>query len=1054
MQINKISKIEIGFDKIGKIYHLADIHLRNLKRHGEYKTVFQRTIAAIKETIVQGDIIFLGGDIVHAKTDMTPELVQSVQEFLKMFADLAPTILITGNHDANLNNKSRLDALTPIVNALEHPNLIYLKDSGIYQIADKHFVVMSVFDKPKDFIKASDFEGTCKIALHHGAVNQASTDAGFQLTNEHVNTATFDGFQLTLLGDIHKPAQYLNEAKTIAYCGSLIQQSHSESLIHGMLIWDTSTFESTFIPISNDFCYFTVDVINGQYNELPATIADKKIRLRVRSKNTDSADVKKILAIIKATHKIEEFTVQKINDLTSTGNRISKINVGDVRDIEYQNSLITKYLDNKFALSEEVLDGIRQLNRTINSGLPKTEVARNIHWIPKRFEFSNMFSYGENNVIDFSDLKGVYGIFAPNASGKSTMLDSLTYCIFDKCSRTSKAVNVLNMKATSFSCKFQFELYGKQYFIEKKGSRGRGGHVRVDIDFYMLDDVGQQESLNGKERSDTNDSIRSILGTYDDFILTALSIQGNNSGFIDMAQRERKDLLAQFLDINIFDELYNVASLEIKEVATLVKENQRQDYSTKLADAERRIQLYQVAYNDHLSKKNVLSQKLEDLTSEILKHTEKLIPIDVQVRELVDIQKEFDSVQELIRKNKLSIADNEEKINLLQEENSNIQKDIQDIDIDTLLKDRESLLKKERDINSEVDKLKLIVKHKLEKMEKLSSLEYDENCSFCMDNIFVKDAIETKESIEKDKDLARSLLERLKLLVEEIHATDHVIDLKIKLDDSKARLAKNLSIQQSIQHEISSKHIALVKLESKSKDLDIELTNYNSRAAAISHNKILNESIKLLTSEKLSLKKDLEDIDRQVSSSYSNLNLAMREKESNMESISKLKELIKLNQFYQYYLEAINRDGVPYDLIATTIPFIEQEINNILSQLVDFNLIIEMDGKNINCYIAYDTDRFWPIELTSGMEKFISSLAIRTALINISSLPRPNFLAIDEGLGSLDATYLSDFGTFLSYLESQFTFIIMISHIENSKDIVTNTIEINKINGSSNVYHV
>ena len=74
-----MTKFDIGIEKIDKIYHLADIHIRNLKRHNEYKMVFSRTVDAIKNTIGPNDIIFLGGDIVHAKTDMTPELVQSVQ---------------------------------------------------------------------------------------------------------------------------------------------------------------------------------------------------------------------------------------------------------------------------------------------------------------------------------------------------------------------------------------------------------------------------------------------------------------------------------------------------------------------------------------------------------------------------------------------------------------------------------------------------------------------------------------------------------------------------------------------------------------------------------------------------------------------------------------------------------------------------------------------------------------------------------------------------------------------------------------------------------------
>lgn len=206
-----IKKIDIGIDFVYRIYHISDIHIRNLKRHTEYRTVFNRTADYIRSTITKNDIIFLGGDIVHAKTDMTPELVQNVQEFFKLFADIAPTILITGNHDCNLNNKSRLDALTPIVNALGHKNLYYLKDSGVYQIGDKHFTVMSVFDKPKDFIRAHQFDADYKIALHHGAVNNATTDIGFRLVNDNVDLDLFNGYTLCILGDIHKPDQLLQE---------------------------------------------------------------------------------------------------------------------------------------------------------------------------------------------------------------------------------------------------------------------------------------------------------------------------------------------------------------------------------------------------------------------------------------------------------------------------------------------------------------------------------------------------------------------------------------------------------------------------------------------------------------------------------------------------------------------------------------------------------------------------------------------------------------------------------------------------------------------------
>jgi DNA repair exonuclease SbcCD ATPase subunit len=100
---------------------------------------------------------------------------------------------------------------------------------------------------------------------------------------------------------------------------------------------------------------------------------------------------------------------------------------------------------------------------------------------------------------------------------------------------------------------------------------------------------------------------------------------------------------------------------------------------------------------------------------------------------------------------------------------------------------------------------------------------------------------------------------------------------------------------------------------------------------------------------------------------------------------------------------------------------------------------------------VYDNDNYWPLELTSGMEKFIASLAIRTSLINITSLPRPNFLAIDEGFGVLDSDNLNSMYMLFDYLKSQFGFIMCISHIDAMRDVVDKLVEIKKENGYSKI---
>ena len=76
-----IRRIPVEFDKLKHIHHLADVHIRNLKRHREYKQVFDTLYIQIKKQ-TDDSIIYIGGDICHAKTEMSPELIEMVSLFL------------------------------------------------------------------------------------------------------------------------------------------------------------------------------------------------------------------------------------------------------------------------------------------------------------------------------------------------------------------------------------------------------------------------------------------------------------------------------------------------------------------------------------------------------------------------------------------------------------------------------------------------------------------------------------------------------------------------------------------------------------------------------------------------------------------------------------------------------------------------------------------------------------------------------------------------------------------------------------------------------------
>ena len=136
------------------------------------------------------------------------------------------------------------------------------------------------------------------------------------------------------------------------------------------------------------------------------------------------------------------------------------------------------------------------------------------------------------------------------------------------------------------------------------------------------------DSLNGEQRVYTNRNIRGYLGYYEDFVLTALSLQNNNTGFIDKTQVEKKDLLAQFLDITVFEELYRVANEEIKEVEVLLKHFKDLDFTQQLIDSEEQLQIHEADYKNYEKIKDSINKKREKINDRIVEQTSNLLKLD------------------------------------------------------------------------------------------------------------------------------------------------------------------------------------------------------------------------------------------------------------------------------------------------------------------------------------------------------------------------------------------------------------------------------------------
>jgi DNA repair exonuclease SbcCD ATPase subunit len=1049
----EIEKSGLPLSRVDRIHHISDIHIRNYKRHAEYNRVFENLYAKIKSNLTDNDLIVLTGDIVHSKTDVTPELFNEVQKFFNGLCNIAPVLMIPGNHDANLNNSHRLDALTPIVNALSNPRLQYCKDTTILRLANVDFYHWSVFDEKKNYPLPFEDSQT-RIALFHGPVNNSITEAGFKIENDNIKVDDFKGFDLVLLGDIHK-TQFLNPQKTIAYPGSLIQQNHGEEREHGYLLWEVESHFVEFVKIDNDTAFYTVEVDNGNYKSIDETLPEN-LYLRVKFKNTDQSTMREVVNEVKKQKNVLELATQRISTFSSKEKTVQSSKGIDFRSVEQQRDLITKFLKQKHNLKDEDLTRVLEINDQVNRSLKKNEVPRNSMWIPKRFEFENMFSYGKGNYVDFTDMKGTYGMFAPNASGKSTLLDSLTYCLFDKCTKTSRGHQVLNSNSNTFYCKLNFELNGLDYYIERSARKQSNGNVRVEVDFYYVNESGEKVSMNGKDRADTNANIRNILGTYEDFVLTTLSTQTNNSGFIDMNQKDRKDLLSQFMDIGVFEELFNIANETAKENAAVLRHFQKTDYETKLCQTEKKLEDLTVDLEKQNIEKDFSEKERIRLNNKLEELVKQLDKVDTAIIDEETINKNLkDSKERLVElKNKRQSVTNELHSLAIEIDDLNFRIDsVDEVALKEKLDACKSLSVELGAVNLERQKLSDHISHKLDKMGKLKELEYDPDCKYCMGNIFVKDAIAAKEQITSDREKLKSLEDKQKLLSIEVSKCVNVDSLKESYEDNKRELMKLKNKSSELSLQLEKINGAIIKEDSTIKDYENKLELRNKQLSSIKKNEITNKKIEDAKKDLKIVEAELKVLNSTLSDTNAEVRLAEKSVKDLKNEIAKRKELEASHQFYQYYLEATHRDGIPHDIISVTIPQIEDEVNNILSQLVDFKIIFETDDKNVNAYIAYSEDKFWSLELTSGMEKFVSSLAIRTALINISTLPRPNFIAIDEGFGSLDKGNLGSMSLLFEYLKTQFKFIMVVSHIGSMRDVVDDHIEIHKVDGRSSVMH-
>ena len=1038
-----------------KIAHISDIHFRSLKRHDEYKSVFNKLFLKLEKEKV--DIIFIGGDIVHSKTQgITPEIIDLLNWWLTNLAKIAPTHIILGNHDGLILNKDRQDAITPIVKALNNPNIFLYKKSGVYYSGVKNinWCVFSCFDED-NWEKVKPEKGNINIACFHGAVYKAKTDTEWELEGE-VNASMFDDYDFGFLGDIHM-LQYLDAENRIAYPGSTIQQNYGEDIRKGFLLWEINNkndFSSKFIPITNPHPFITVDWKNSV--EKTVQFCEKiksKARIRIRSdREISQAEIKLLHFYLKNDKQAHEIVYQVLNKNDDTDS--SKVKSQNNKNLILRNKkdrtlLLKSYYND---IDEDTLGCIDNLFKEMLDKVPENLVdSIGNKWSLDYMKFDNTFAYGKNNYINFNSLNGVVGLFGNNRIGKSSIPGTLMYSLFNSTDRGSiKNRDIVNIRKGYCSATVGITTHNASYEITRETYKktSKAGKTSASTKLYLKNNSadGMEYDESEEQRRETEKSIREIIGTSEDFLYTTFASQGEINTFIKEKNSARKNVLSKFLNLDLYENLYKLSREDYLVLKSNLNNTSKQNWKSLIENLDKDQQLN---FNNRLEiEKCLLALRKKELELKIKEKEIGNTEIHSSGYDLNSALKEIEYTKKLLLKNNNKILENKSNVEELKDKLLKIEKFKNSYNLDDLNKEKQKI--KELNIKLlDFKKNKLYLNKEKDNCNKELKILDQVPCENRFLNCkFIKKAHESKLEIpslnEKINEIETSIYE-----VRNAVARLETENIEDKIKKYNEIINKEYKIKVDIE-----KHENNVKLyKEKNKDLIISFDKLEEIHKEISSNfkEDDEENVQLLKENLKKISNNIYDKERELRNTQLK-EFEIKNEVNILESQKKeYEKLIEKWKIYDLFSSAVSKKGIPTMLINSYLPMINKEIQKILNNVTNFNIVIEDENNSLNVYIDYgDSKRI--IECASGMEKMMASIAIRVSLINISALPKSDIFIIDEGFGSLDETNVESCSRLLSSLKKYFKTILIISHVDAIKDIVDKNIEVTIKEKDSYVY--
>jgi DNA repair exonuclease SbcCD ATPase subunit len=734
----------------------------------------------------------------------------------------------------------------------------------------------------------------------------------------------------------------------------------------------------------------------------------------------------------------------KINFIPILKNKAGKVIdlsdgiIDNIMDTAYQRGLFREWLN----LNDVTIDYERlcRLDDKINEILidKEEEDIRYRRWSIKKLWLDNFLSFGENNEIEYKNLNGlsVVNSLPPNQGGKTIFtIDSLLFLFFGKTTKTETNTEIFNTFTNKDDVLVggHIEIDGDEYIIERKLSRkqSKSGEYKVSSNllFYKILADGTQENLEGEQRRETDKLIVDTIGSYDDFMLTIVATSKNLEDLVETKPTHRGRLLTKFIGLEVIEKKEEIN----KSLMSDFKSNMRSNiYNTKELELEIEDFKNNISENRITNKENdkILNEKIEKLKEAQEKKEDllgKRYSIDDEIKKVnpETLKKEIDG----LTKKGVTLKDELDEIN---KKISEIPKFSYDEDVHEEYRTEEkNLLVEKNGIESSIKTVEKLIK----------DLKEGEICPTCKRAL---DEVDHSSEIKENEKLLKLKEKELKSIGTKI---EKICDKLNKISDEK----KNSDSYDKLSLSKDKTEIEIDRMRVDYREKTSLLKDYERNSTFIDENRKLeskilgyNQLIEILETEKDNIKTKIQNINNDTT----NKEEKITENTNLIEQIKREEEVLKI---FDVYNRMIGKNGISKLVLSSVIPIINHELNRLLDEVCDFEIQLEMNDKNEVDFLLIKNDVIKKLKSGSGLETTLASLALRSVLGRVSTLPKPNTIVFDEVLGKVANINLDQVKIFFDKIKKMYEIIFLISHNPIVQDWADKIITIEKNNDISSL---